>query len=83
MAESLPPKNDKLFLDANEKLCAAKSYLLFTADSSSSHSFYCDLSKLNMLELKGFLKVASERISELEYINREPDIEDEDDEEDS
>lgn len=74
------PEDDKIFLEANESLLAAKSYLLFTVDQNGGHSFYTDMRKLNSLELKGLLSVASEQLAELDYMNRECDNEDDEDE---
>ncbi len=74
-------EDDKIFLEANERLLSAKSYLLFTVDENGGHSFHVDMRKLNSLELKGLLSIASEQIAELDYLNKESDeeFEDEDD----
>lgn len=70
-------EDDSVFLEANEKLLAAKSYLLFTVDENGGHSFFFDMRKLNSLELKGLLSVVSEHIAELDYMDRESDEDEE------
>jgi hypothetical protein len=69
------PDDDSVFLGANEKLLAAKAYLLFTVNENGYSSFV-DMRNLNDLELRGFIKIAMDKLNELDYLNSEENEED-------
>lgn len=67
--DPLKPNPDKYDLEANEKLMAAKAYILFTVENKKAiPTFHYDPEKLSDIELLGFLTIA---INQLSYIKNE------------
>lgn len=60
------PDAESMFLLSNEKLLSSKAYIICAVDKESGDlTFVADVTKLNKLEVHGFLKLTQEHVSDL------------------
>ena len=80
--EEFKNEDDSVILMSNEKLLASRAYIVCTVDNvQGGHTFTADLSKLNRLEVHGFLKIVQEQIGGLWNGIEDAELPDEEDEE--
>lgn len=58
--------NESILLSSNERLLSSRGYIICTVDNDKGeYSFNADLTKLNLLEVQGFLKIVQENLGDL------------------